>query len=101
MKATARRSNCDLEHQVEIRSFRFPLAPGATREGTPTPTDLLAASLAACSAEAIDTYARTEGWEIGDVVVEVECQMAQRAHQRVSSWSFAYRKAFLAISVGA
>lgn len=78
MKATARRSNCDLEHQVEIRSFRFPLAPGATREGTPTPTELLAASLAACSAEAIDTYARTKGWEIGDVVVEVECQMAQR-----------------------
>ena len=77
LKATARRSNGDFEHEVEIRSFRFPLAPGATREGTPTPTELLAASLAACSAEAIETYAQAKGWEIGDVVVEVDYQMAQ------------------------
>lgn len=78
MKATARRSNGDLDHEVEIRSFRFPLAPGATKEGTPTPIELLAASLAACSAEAIETYAQAKGWEIGDVVVEVECHMAER-----------------------
>lgn len=44
----------------------------------PTPQELLAASLAACSALTIEAYAKRKGWEIGEVVVEVDYQVAQR-----------------------
>jgi putative redox protein len=38
----------------------------------PTPHELLAAALASCVTTTVATYARTKGWELGDVLVEVE-----------------------------
>jgi putative redox protein len=37
-----------------------------------TPHELLAASLAACVSTTLAMYARTKGWELGDVHVEVD-----------------------------
>ncbi len=81
MKATARHSSGQPGHEVEIRRFRFAAgaqASGEGIEGTPTPQELLAASLAACSAATIHSYAKRKGWDIGDVVVEVDYELAKR-----------------------
>lgn len=40
-------------------------------DGGPTPQELLAASLAACTAITLQMYAERKGWQIGDL--EVEC----------------------------
>ena len=81
MRATARRLNGRHRHEVEIGSFRFaagePTSQGGAA-GTPTPQELLAASLAACSALAMEAYATRKGWDIGDVVVEVDYECARR-----------------------
>ncbi len=83
MKATARRVQGADSHEVQIRSFSFP-AGAPTRaggvDGTPTPQELLAASLAACSTLAMETYAQRKGWDIGDVAVEVDYEAAQQGH---------------------
>lgn len=81
MKATARRVNGRPGHEIEIGCFRFAAgAPGGEEDpqSAPTPQELLAASLAACSAASMQSYARRHGWEIGDVVVEVDYELAQR-----------------------
>jgi putative redox protein len=44
----------------------------------PNPQELLAASLASCTAITIEMYANRKGWEIGDVVVDVDYEPAQR-----------------------
>ena len=44
----------------------------------PSPTQLLAASLASCSAVTLEMYADRKGWELGDVTVEVTYEPAQR-----------------------
>ena len=44
----------------------------------PTPQELLAASLASCSAVTMEMYAQRKGWEIGDVVVDVDYEPSQR-----------------------
>ncbi len=81
MKATARRLNGRDRHEVEIGGFRFatgePTSEGGAA-GTPTPQELLAASLAACSALTMEAYAARKGWDIGDVVVEVDYEGARR-----------------------
>ena len=45
--------------------------PGRHRRG-PSPTRLLAASLAACTAITIEMYAERKEWDLDDVEVEVE-----------------------------
>lgn len=81
MRATARRPQEGLAPEVEIGSFRFaagaPTDAGAA-QGAPAPQELLAASLAACSTLAIEAYAKRKGWDIGEVVVEVDFEMARR-----------------------
>ena len=44
----------------------------------PSPQELLAASLASCTAITIEMYARRKGWNIGDVTVDVDYEPAQR-----------------------
>jgi putative redox protein len=44
----------------------------------PTPQELLAASLASCTAITMEMYADRKGWEIGDVTVDVSYEPAQR-----------------------
>ncbi len=44
----------------------------------PDPQELLAASLAACTAITMEMYAERKGWEIGEVEVEVQYSPAER-----------------------
>ena len=81
MRAIARRENGSLKHAIEIRDHEVvadePKESGGTDTG-PNPQELLAASLASCSAITIEMYAQRKGWQIGDVVVDVDYEPAQR-----------------------
>ncbi|MGI8846139.1 MAG: OsmC family protein [Thermoleophilaceae bacterium] len=81
MRATARRSDGTLKHDVEAGNHRLtadePEAEGGTDAG-PNPQELLAAALASCSAITMEMYAKRKGWDIGDVVVNVDYEPAQR-----------------------
>jgi len=81
MRATARRENGTLRHDVDVRDHLVvadePEENGGDDSG-PSPQELLAASLASCTAITIEMYARRKGWEIGDVVVDVDYEPAQR-----------------------
>jgi putative redox protein len=82
MRAIARRSNGDsFKHDVAVRTHELvadePKDTGGDDTG-PSPQELLAASLASCTAITIEMYARRKGWEIGEVVVDVDYEPAQR-----------------------
>jgi putative redox protein len=75
MKATARRSKATgLAHRVDIGQHHLvadePPDNGGNDEG-PCPQELLAVSLASCTAITMEMYAKRKGWDIGEV--EVEC----------------------------
>jgi putative redox protein len=70
-------------HDVEIEgghSIRIdePAAAGGTDTG-PSPTRLLAASLAGCTAITIEMYAERKEWEVGQVEVDVEVEYRDAA----------------------
>jgi len=81
MKATARRTANTFSHQVEIRGHQLtsdePTDHGGDDEG-PSPQELLAASLASCTAITIEMYAKRKGWNLGPVEVECEYTPAER-----------------------
>ena len=81
MRAIARRENGRLVHNVEIREHRVtadePEETGGDDTG-PSPQELLAASLASCTAITIEMYAKRKGWQIGDIAVDVDYEPAQR-----------------------
>jgi putative redox protein len=81
MRAIARRENGTLKHDVEIRRHVVvadePTESGGADSG-PSPQELLAASLASCTAITMEMYARRKGWDIGEVVVDVDYEPAQR-----------------------
>jgi putative redox protein len=72
--ATARRIK-GYEHEVEIRDHRFTVDETKDDGGGdagPRPTELLAASLATCTAITIEMYANRKEWELGQVEVSVD-----------------------------
>ena len=73
MKASAQRIN-GFRHVVKVRQHRLncdePLETGG-EDAAPSPQELLAASLASCTAVTIEMYAARKGWELRDV--EVAC----------------------------
>jgi putative redox protein len=81
MKASARRENGTLKHAVEMRDHTLvadePKDEGGEDAG-PSPQELLAASLASCTAITMEMYANRKGWEVGDVAVHVDYEPAQR-----------------------
>jgi putative redox protein len=63
-------------HEVEIEGGHTividePKSVGGTDEG-PSPTRLLAASLASCVAVTMEMYAERKGWDLGAIEVEVD-----------------------------
>ncbi|MGI9557862.1 MAG: OsmC family protein [Solirubrobacterales bacterium] len=66
--ATARRRDGHV-HDVEVSGHKFvvdePESAGGTNLG-PSPTRLLAASLASCTALTIEMYTDRKGWDLGD-----------------------------------
>ncbi len=81
MRATARRENGSLKQSVTVRGHQVmadePKENGGTDAG-PSPQELLAASLASCTAITMEMYAKRKGWDAGDVEVEVNYEPAQR-----------------------
>jgi putative redox protein len=81
MKATSKRVDGKLEQDIAVREHRLtadePTDQGGEDAG-PSPQELLAASLASCTAVTIEMYAERKGWDIGDISVEVEYEPAQR-----------------------
>jgi putative redox protein len=81
MKATARRENGSYKHEIDIREHHVvsdePEENGGEDAG-PSPQELLAASLASCTAITMEMYAARKGWDIGDLVVDVNYEPAQR-----------------------
>jgi putative redox protein len=81
MRATARRNGGKFQHDIEIREHELtadePEANGGDDQG-PSPQELLAGSLASCTAITIEMYAKRKGWDVGDVSVDVDYEPAQR-----------------------
>ena len=77
MKILARRTS-GFAHDVEIEGGHTlrvdePASAGGGDSG-PSPTRLLAASLASCTAVTIEMYADRKGWDLDEVEVEVEME---------------------------
>ena len=80
MKATARRDG-SLRHVVQVGDHQLvvdePLEAGGEDAG-PDPQELLAVSLASCTAITVEMYAARKGWDIGHVEVDAEYSPAER-----------------------
>src|SRR4051812_31010388 len=80
MKATVTRAGT-LRQSVKIRDHSLTVDEPADQGGEdtgPSPQELLAASLASCTAITMEMYAQRKGWEIGDLSVDVNYEPAQR-----------------------
>jgi putative redox protein len=81
LRAIARRNAGTLKHHVEMGRHRLtsdePEDQGGTDQG-PSPQELLAASLASCSAVTLEMYANRKGWDVGEVIVDVDYEPAHR-----------------------
>jgi putative redox protein len=81
MKAISRRRDGALRNDVEMRGHHLvadePVDGGGEDQG-PSPLELLAGSLASCTAITMQMYAEQKGWEIGQVTVGVDYQPAHR-----------------------
>ena len=81
MRAVARRENGRLQHRIEIREHTLVSDEQQDHGGDdtgPSPLELLAGSLASCTAITMEMYAQRKGWNIGEVVVDVDYEPAQR-----------------------
>jgi putative redox protein len=81
MRAVTRRVGGNLKQDVSIRDHRItadePRDQGGDDAG-PSPQELLAASLASCTAITMEMYASRKGWDVGEIVVDVDYEPAQR-----------------------
>jgi putative redox protein len=82
MKATAHRTTATaFTHTVDVRQHQLvadePREHGGDDEG-PSPQELLAASLASCTAVTVEMYAKRKGWDVGPVEVVCDYSPAER-----------------------
>jgi putative redox protein len=82
MKAIAHRTGTTaFTHRIDVRQHQVladePTEHGGDDEG-PSPQELLAASLASCTAVTIEMYAKRKGWDLGPVEVQCEYSPAER-----------------------
>src|SRR5438874_11632196 len=80
MRATARQRE-KLAHDVAVRAHRLtsdePEQHGGDDMG-PSPQELLAASLASCTAITMEMYAKRKGWNVDGLQVDVRYMPAER-----------------------
>lgn len=83
LRATAQRTG-KFAHRIRIRDHELaadePVDTGGD-DSAPNPQELLAASLASCTAITIEMYAKRKGWDLGPVSVDVEYTPAERGCQ--------------------
>jgi putative redox protein len=80
MHASAQRIG-GYRHVVKVRQHRLnsdELVDSGGDDAAPSPQELLAASLATCTAVTMEMYAARKGWPLRDVEVEVEYTPAER-----------------------
>jgi putative redox protein len=80
MKATATRAG-NLRQAIRIRDFNLTIDEPTDKGGEdtgPSPQEMLAASLAACTAITMEMYAKRKGWDVGDVEVSCDYTPAER-----------------------
>jgi putative redox protein len=80
MHASAQRIS-GYRHVVKVRQHRLNSDEGREAGGSdaaPSPQELLAASLASCTAATMEMYAERKGWNLRDVSVECEYIPAER-----------------------
>jgi putative redox protein len=80
MKATALKTGT-LRQSIKIRDHHLTIDEPADKGGDdtgPSPQELLAASLAACTAITMEMYAKRKGWDVGDVEVACNYTPAER-----------------------
>jgi putative redox protein len=81
MRATVRRDGEPFRHTVQVRDHQLivdePLEKGGGDAG-PDAQEMLAISLASCTAITMEMYASRKGWDIGHVEVDVEYHPAER-----------------------
>lgn len=81
MQATARRTDSTFRHTVQVRDHQLVVDETADSGGSdsgPDPQEMLAVSLASCTAITMEMYAMRKGWDIGPVEVDVEYSPAER-----------------------
>jgi putative redox protein len=85
-EATARQTGTTFTHRVAIRDHQLvvdePKDLGGEDQG-PDPQELLAASVASCTAITVEMYARRKGWDIGPVDVQCRYTPAERGQPTV------------------
>jgi putative redox protein len=80
MKATVTRAGT-FRQSVKIREHDLTVDEPADHGGEdagPSPQELLAASLASCTAITMEMYAQRKGWDVGDVEVTADYTPAER-----------------------
>ena len=81
LKVTAIRDGGSLRHTIQVRDHTLTIDEPVTAGGTdtgPDPQELLAVSLASCTAITMEMYAARKGWDVGHVEVDVEYSPAER-----------------------
>jgi len=80
MKATSTRAGT-FRQTVKVRDHSLTVDEPADQGGEdtgPSPQELLAASLASCTAITMEMYAKRKGWDVGDVEVSCDYTPAER-----------------------
>jgi putative redox protein len=80
MKATARRTGT-YRHEISIRTHQVAADEPKEHGGgdtAPSPQELLAASLASCTAITMEMYATRKGWDVSECEVTCEYTPAER-----------------------
>jgi putative redox protein len=80
MKAISQRAGT-YKQTIKVREHQLvsdePVETGGD-DAAPSPQELLAASLASCTAVTMEMYAQRKGWDVGDVEVEASFTPAER-----------------------
>ena len=81
MHASALRASSKYTHDLKMRTHRIladePEQAGGEDRG-PSPQELLAASLASCTAITMEMYADRKGWDLSGLMVECDYTPAER-----------------------
>ncbi|HEY1689684.1 MAG TPA: OsmC family protein [Solirubrobacteraceae bacterium] len=81
MQVTARRTDGGFKHSVQVRDHQIVVDESNEAGGSdagPDPQEMLAVSLASCTAITMEMYANRKGWDIGPVEIDVEYSPAER-----------------------